>query len=102
LVLEVTQGGRAHPLVACGVVRRSLLLSPKGLCDARPLFKFRNSDLIEISCSVYGAGSSIKFPFRLGPIRATRLIEAANWALFLNLYRGSPCEGQRTGPTRGA
>ena len=30
-----------------------------------PLFKFRNSDLIEISISLYGSASSINVPFSI-------------------------------------
>ena len=44
--------------------------------------KFRNNVLIEISISLIGSASSIKFHIQLGlqlgPIRATWLIEAAN------------------------
>jgi hypothetical protein len=55
-----------------------------------PLFKLRNSDLIETSISEYGSASSSNFPIQLGPIRATWLIEAANLTLigrYLNLKR---------------
>jgi hypothetical protein len=79
----------AAPRPGSRAARRTGRISSRGCTPAallrdgsRPLFKLRNSDLIETSIRQYGSASSINFPIQLGPIRATGLIEAANWALF--------------------
>jgi hypothetical protein len=73
------KGGQKESLsevcIVCWVHRQLLL-------HRSPPIKFRNSDLNDISISLYGSAASIYLPIQLGlqlgPIRATWLIESAN------------------------